>query len=214
MKMKKIKIILADDHSLVREGFKALLNKSGEMEVIAEAENGTQLLQLLDIHSPDVLLIDISMPELNGIEALSTIKKLNPNLKVIILTMHEEAEYVLKSIQVGANGYLLKNVELEELHNAIKKVVAGEKYFNATISNIMIDNLSKAKEVKDDTSPITVREKEILQYVAAGLSTKLIADKLEISIRTVETHRVHLLKKLHAQNTAELIKKATDLKII
>jgi DNA-binding NarL/FixJ family response regulator len=214
MKMKKIKIILADDHSLVREGFKALLNKSGEIEVIAEAENGTQLLQLLDIHSPDVLLIDISMPELSGIEALSTIKKLNPNLKVIILTMHEEAEYVLKSIQAGANGYLLKNVELEELHNAIKKVVAGEKYFNATISNIMIDNLSKAKEVKDDTSPITVREKEILQYVAAGLSTKLIADKLEISIRTVETHRVHLLKKLHAQNTAELIKKATDLKII
>jgi two-component system, NarL family, response regulator NreC len=129
--------------------------------------------------------------------------------------MHEEAEYILKSIQAGANGYLLKNVEPDELVNAIKTVAAGGKYFNAAVSNIMIENISKGTDHnKDEHSEITAREKEILQYVADGLSTKLIGDKLSISARTVETHRVHIMKKLQVSNAAEMVKKGLELKII
>jgi DNA-binding NarL/FixJ family response regulator len=213
--MEKIKIILADDHILVREGFKSLLNRKKEFEVVGEAENGQALLQMIDDISPDILLVDISMPHLNGIEAIAQIKKINPNLKLIMLTMHEEAEYIVKSIQAGANGYLLKNVEPDELEKAIKTVAAGGKYFNAAISNIMIENISKATDQsKEEYSEITAREKEILQYVADGLSTKLIADKLSISARTVETHRVHIMKKLQVSNGAEMVKKGLEQKII
>jgi DNA-binding NarL/FixJ family response regulator len=213
--MEKIKIILADDHILVREGFKSLLSKKKEFEVVGEAENGQELLELIDNLSADVLLVDISMPLLNGIEAIGQMKKINPDLKFIMLTMHEEAEYILKSIQAGANGYLLKNVEPEELENAIKTVAKGGKYFNATISNIMIENISKwPDQNKEEHSELTAREKEILQYVADGLSTKLIADKLSISTRTVETHRVHIMKKLLVSNGAEMVKKGLEQKII
>jgi DNA-binding NarL/FixJ family response regulator len=213
--MEKIKIILADDHILVREGFKSLLSKKKEFEVVGEAENGEELLELIDHTIADVLLIDISMPRLNGIEAIGQMKKINPNLKFIMLTMHEEAEYILKSIQAGANGYLLKNVEPDELVNAIRTVAGGGKYFNATISNIMIENISKwPDQNKEENSGLTTREKEILQYVADGLSTKLIADKLSISTRTVETHRVHIMKKLQVSNGAEMVKKGLEQKII
>ncbi|MFL5729407.1 MAG: response regulator [Cytophagaceae bacterium] len=213
--MDKIRIILADDHILVREGFKSLLAKKKEFEVVGEAENGKALLELLENLSADVLLVDISMPQMNGIEAIAQMKKINPNLKFIMLTMHEEAEYILKSIQAGANGYLLKNVELDELENAIKTVANGGKYFNSTVSNIMIENISRNPDPnKEELSELTAREKEILQYVADGLSTKLIADKLSISARTVETHRVHIMKKLQVSNGAEMVKKGIELKII
>jgi DNA-binding NarL/FixJ family response regulator len=210
-----IRIILADDHILVREGFKSLLSKKKDFEVVGEAENGTALLNLIENLSADVLLVDISMPQLNGIEAIGQMKEINPNLKFIMLTMHEEAEYILKSIQAGANGYLLKNVEPDELENAVRTVAAGGKYFNSTISSIMIENLSRAGETeKEDLTELTAREKEILQYVADGLSTKLIADKLSISPRTVETHRVHIMKKLQVNNGAEMVKRGLEQKII
>ena len=215
LNMEKIRIILADDHILVREGFKSLLAKKKEFEIAGEAENGKSLMQLIENVNADVLLVDISMPEVNGIEAIAQMKKINPNLKFIMLTMHEEAEYIMKSIQAGANGYLLKNVEPDELENAIKAVASGGKYFNAIISNIMIENISRVTDQdKDKHSDITAREKEILQYVADGLSTKLIADKLSISIRTVETHRVHIMKKLQVNNVAEMVKKGLEQKII
>jgi DNA-binding NarL/FixJ family response regulator len=211
----KIRIILADDHKLVREGFKSLLKKNKDFEVAGEAENGKTLLSLIENLIADVLLVDISMPEMNGIETIAQIKKLNPNLKFIMLTMHEEAEYIVKSIQAGANGYLLKNVEPEEMENAIRTVYAGGKYFNSTISNIMIENISKFADAgKEEISELTAREKEILQYVADGLSTKLIADKLSISTRTVETHRVHIMKKLQVSNGAEMVKKGLEQKMI
>lgn len=213
--MEKIKIILADDHILVREGFKSLLSRKKEFEVVGEAENGKELLDLIDNLSADILLVDISMPQLNGIEAIAQMKKINPNLKFIMLTMHQEAEYILKSIQAGANGYLLKNVEPDELENAIKTVAGGGKYFNTIISNIMIENISKwPEQSKEEHSELTAREKEILQYVADGLSTKLIADKLSISTRTVETHRVHIMKKFQVSNGAEMVKKGLEQKII
>jgi two-component system response regulator NreC len=213
--MGTIKIILADDHKLIRDGIKTLLKKDPDFEIIAEADNGRQLINIIENFSPDVVLVDITMPELNGIDAVAQLKKINPNLKFIILTMHEEGDYIMKSIQSGASGYLLKNAEYEELQEAIHIVAAGGRYFNSAISNIIIENISKpAPQSNKEYPEFTGREIEILREVANGLSTKLIADKFSISNRTVETHRVNMMKKLEVHNTAELIKKAMDKKII
>jgi DNA-binding NarL/FixJ family response regulator len=212
--METIKIILADDHKLIRDGIKTLLKKNEAFEIIAEADNGKQLIQIIENTSPDVILVDINMPEMNGLDAVAQLKKINPTLKFIILTMHEEGDYIMKSIQNGASGYLLKNAEYEELQQAIFSVAAGGKHFNNAISEKIIENISrpaaKAKVLQDLTS----REIEVLREVADGLSTKLIAHKLSISARTVETHRVNIMKKLEAHNTAELIKIAIEAGII
>lgn len=214
--METIKIILADDHKLIRDGIKTLLKKDEQFEIIAEADNGLHLMEIIENYAPDVVLVDITMPHLNGIDALAQLKKINPNLKFIVLTMHDEGDYVMKSVQSGASGYLLKNVEYEELQRAIRTVAAGGRYFNNDISNIIIENLSKPTNTEDTRHypELTPREIEVLQAVANGLSTKLIADKLSISGRTVETHRINLMKKMEAHNTAELIKKAAERKII
>lgn len=212
--MKPIKVSLADDHKLFRDGLKALLNTDKQIEVVGEAKNGHELINIIEKYMPDVVLVDISMPELNGLDAIIKLKAEYPDLKFIVLTMHEDSEYIMKSIKHGAHGYLLKNVDEEELKNAVKTVVNGGKYFNSKISGIMIENLAHEDEYKTTPQSITQREKEVVELVAEGLSTKLIADQLHISSRTVETHRVNVMKKLKASNTAELIKKAYELKII
>jgi DNA-binding NarL/FixJ family response regulator len=210
--MNKIKIILADDHPLIREGFKALLGKTEIFEIVGEAGDAKELIELVSTTSPDVILVDITMPGLSGIDAIQQLKQEYPFLKFIILTMHEEREYVMNAIKNGANGYLLKNVDRMELENAIRTVYEGGKYFSPFVVNILAESV-----VKQDSSPqaeMTPREKEVLQMVARGLSTKQIADKLEISIRTVESHRINMLKKFKVSNTAELIKKAMDMHFI
>lgn len=210
--MNKIKIILADDHSLIREGFKALLGQNKDFEIIGEAEDGKELIDQVGKLDPDVLLVDITMPGLNGLEAVEKIHAINPSVKFIILSMHEEREYVLKAIRVGASGYLLKNVERKELEKAIKTVYEGGKYFSAFVVNILAESVAKPEV--EEFSDITPREKEVLELVARGYSTKQIADQLSISNRTVETHRVNMLKKFKASNSAELIKKAIELNLI
>lgn len=212
--MSKIKIVIADDHKLIRDGITTLLKTDEQFEVIGEASNGEELITLLDNCLPDVILVDITMPKMNGIDAVAKLKKINPNLRFIILTMHDEGDYVMKSIQSGAHGYLLKNSDFEELQKAIKTVVDGGKYYNSVISNLMIENLSTINEQKEDKPELTAREIEVLREVAEGLSTKLIADKLSISARTVETHRVNMMKKMNVHNTAELIKRSLQWKII
>jgi len=211
--MEKISIVIADDHRLIRDGIKTLLKKDIDLEVVGEADNGEELINLLNTVTPDVILADISMPKFNGIEAMAALKKINPNLKFIILTMHEEPEYIIKSIQAGAGSYLLKNVEYEELQKAVRTVAGGGKYFNPSISTIMIENLARITE-KEEQAALTPREVEVLKEVANGLSAKLIADKFSLSVRTVETHRVNIMKKLNAHNTAEVIKKAIEQKLI
>lgn len=210
--MEKIKIVLADDHSLIREGFKSLLGKNPEFEIVGEAEDGKQLVKLISVETPDVILVDISMPGMNGLEAMEELKKGNPYLKFIILSMHEEREYVLKAVKSGANGYLLKNIERGELEKAIKTVCEGGKYFSAFVINILAESYSKGDPAEQ--AEITPREKEVLNLVAGGFSTKQIADQLDISIRTVESHRINMLKKFKVNNTAELIMKAIELQII
>ena len=210
--MQTIKVMLADDHALIREGFRSLLGKNELFDIVGEAENGKELIELIASKNPDVVLIDINMPQMTGLEVLERIKSTRPEIKFIILTMHEEREYVMRALTSGAEGYLLKNVEKAELEKAIKTVFHGEKYFSPIITNILAEYV--AKPVVLPVADITPREKEVLELVAEGYSTKQIADKLSISIRTVESHRINMLKKLEVSNSAELIRKSIQLKLI
>ncbi|MCS7004740.1 MAG: response regulator transcription factor [Cytophagales bacterium] len=209
--MKKIKILLADDHRLFREGIRLILSRITDFEVIGEVTDGKALLDFLHHQQPEVVLVDISMPFLGGLDAMTEIKKMFPFVKFIVLTMHEDGDYIVKSIHLGADGYLFKNVEPYELEKAIRLVAKGEKYFNAEVSHLFIQNLSRKNYQENQ---LTKREIEILKLVSAGYSTKQIADQLHISHRTVDTHRVNMMRKLEAVNTAELIRKAIEKKLI
>lgn len=210
--MKKIRLLLADDHPLIRAGFKSLLGKSDRFEIVGEAENGKELLEMGNDLIPDIILSDINMPVMSGLEALEQLSKQQPSIKFIMLSMHEEREYILNALKIGASGYLLKNIERFDLERAIISVYEGGKYFSPVITNILAESFGKAEV--NESFDITPREKEVLELVANGNSTKLIADQLGISIRTVESHRINMLKKMKASNTAELIKKAIEMKIL
>lgn len=209
-----IKLVIVDDHKIVRDGIKSLLSKYPDVSVIAEMGSAREMLEQLPQLMPDVVLVDITMPELNGLLGLQKALEQQPWLKFIVLTMHEEPEYVLDAIKKGASSYLLKNVEAEELLNAIRTVAGGGKYFNTTVSAILANSLAQGPDAKTKLPELSERETEVLREVASGLSTKMIAEKLGIGIRTVETHRAHAMEKLQASNTAELIKKAISLKLI
>lgn len=207
----KINIILADDHNLVREGFSSLLKKNKEYNVVAEAKNGEEVLELLNHTKPHILLLDLTMPKLNGMETLAIVHEKYPEIKTIILTMHEEAEYATKCIQKGAKGYLLKNTEPAELYHAIDVIAGGGAYYTPQISNALLANMSNNKTPDE---AITDREKEVLKLVIKGLSAKMIAAELDISTRTVENHKMNIMKKLKVGNTAEMISKALNERLL
>jgi two-component system nitrate/nitrite response regulator NarL len=208
----KIRILLADDHPMIRAGFKSMLDKNERFEIVGEAGNGKELIALAGQLNPDIILVDISMPVMNGLESLEALSGQTPGVRIIILTMHEEREYILQALKSGAAGYLIKNIERFELERAIITVYEGGKYFSPIITNILAEAVSKPEA--SDIAEVTPREKEVLELVAQGNSTKQIADLLGISIRTVESHRINMLKKLKVNNTAGLIKKAIELKIL
>lgn len=209
--MKKIRLVLADDHPMIRAGFKTLLAQSSDFEVAGEAGSGQELLKVVAAVKPDVTLVDVHMPGMNGLEALEKLHASFPEIRFLVLTMHDEREYVQKALKAGADGYLLKNIDREELENAIHTVFKGGKYFSPEITAILADTV--AHPVQGE-SEITPREKEVLVLVGGGHSTKQIADQLGISIRTVETHRINMLKKLGVNNSAELIRKAFELGLL
>ncbi|HLT72795.1 MAG TPA: response regulator transcription factor [Cyclobacteriaceae bacterium] len=211
--MNRIKLVLADDHQLIREGFRALLGNSERFEIVGEAEDGAQLVEMTRRLQPDVVLADIHMPNLSGLEALKQLIAEFPLIRFIVITMHEEREYVLNAIRLGASGYVMKNVERKELEKAILTVHEGGKYFSVEVANILAESVSRPSTITE-LPEISPREKEVLGLVAQGLSTKLVADRLGISTRTVESHRINMLKKLKAGNTAELVRKAIELRII
>jgi DNA-binding NarL/FixJ family response regulator len=210
--MTKIRLVLADDHPLIREGFKFLLGSNENFDIVGEASDGNELLSLVPKVTPDVILVDITMPGVNGLEAMQKLKSEFSYVKFIVLTMHEEREYVLNAIKNGASGFVLKNIEKVELENAIKTVYEGGKYFSPFVIDILADSMGRQDTMEH--SEITPREKEVLQLVASGFSTKQIADQLGISIRTVESHRINMLKKMKVSNSAELIKKAIELHLL
>jgi DNA-binding NarL/FixJ family response regulator len=202
--MNKIKVLLTDDHQIIIDGLKSLLKNSDEIVVAAEANNGREALRILELLSIDVVLMDIDMPVLNGIETLKEIRKQFRNVKVIILSMHNEAGMIKSLMDIGANGYLLKSCSQDELIGAIKKVSTGQNYFSTDVTLALL-NTSKTSTSEQKNELLTDRETEILKLIAAGFSNKEIGDQLFISHRTVDTHRTNLMKKLDVNNIAGLI---------
>jgi DNA-binding NarL/FixJ family response regulator len=218
-----INIVLADDHVLVRDGIKALLEDQDGITVIDEASNGKEALEVISNNKPDVLIVDIRMPEMNGIEVVANISKHYPDVKTLVLSMHDSEEYVVKSIQAGADGYLLKGASKEEFLKAINIVASGGKYFTGDVSSIIMNNFvngntAKVKQLSNEAKELpfklTKREKQILNLVLDLKNNKDIAEELQISKRTTEVHRFNLMKKLNAKNLQELTIKAKEYQLM
>ena len=215
-----IRVVLADDHVFVRDGIKSLLENEANIEVVGEAIDGADALEVVAVTQPDLLIVDIRMPNLTGIEVVEKLRSENNNVKIIMLSMHESEEYVLKSIKAGADGYLLKGSSKEEFLKALHSVAVGGKYFSGDISSILISQLTnsspslKPKQSLGEEMMITKREKEILTLLLSGKGNKEIAEALDISKRTAEVHRFNLMKKLKVKNLMELSNKATEYSLI
>jgi DNA-binding NarL/FixJ family response regulator len=217
--MKHIRVVLADDHHIVRNGIKALIESFEGVEVVGEASDGLEALEKVKALSPDILLVDISMPHLNGIQTTEAVARLYKQTKSLVLSMHDNEDYVLQSLEAGAMGYLLKDTTKDEMLRAIRAVANGEKYFGNPVSGIIANAYlhrlknsapsQKAKPIK-----LSAKEKGILKYLVEGLSSREIADKLELSVRTVDNHRFNMMKRLQVKNAIELVKLAIEEKII
>ncbi len=206
---KKTRILLADDHQLVRAGFRALLKEIPAVEVVAEAGDGREALDMFKKHRPDVVLIDIAMPKLNGLEAIARITREFPNAMVIVLSVYANQEYVVQAIQAGARGYLIKEDAVSELKAAIKGVTAGELYFSPRISNDLTSGDPERVGVRyDPLAKLTTRQREILQLIAEGNNTKEIAFLLRVSAKTVEAHRTQLMQRLRINDIPSLVRQA------
>lgn len=203
----KIKVLLVDDHQLFREGIATLLFSAENIEVIAQAEDGTDAMDKVKHYKPDVVLLDIAMPRMNGIEATKKIKNLNPAIKIITLSMHSDKQYVKGVLEAGADGYLLKNCTYRQLTDAIQSVYDGKKYLSQDITEMVINGyLSPSGTSESEYDKLSVREKEIFMLFAHGKSTKEISDQLFISVKTVNTHKQNILVKLKLTSNTELVK--------
>jgi DNA-binding NarL/FixJ family response regulator len=205
-----IRIILADDHKIVRDGLRSLIEKEDDMEVVAEAEDGRTAVQLSAKLSPHLVLMDIAMPVLNGIEATRQIIAAAPQCKVIALSMHADKRYIMEMLKAGASGYLLKDSAFEELACAIRTALNNKTYLSPPVSEVVIGDYVQQLNKSDGSvfSVLSAREREVLQLLAEGSSTAQIADRLHLSVKTVETYRQHIMEKLNIRSVAELTKYA------
>ena len=212
--MDPISIIIVDDHNLFRNGLKLLLNTTPNMHVIAEADNGRNFLELLNTIFPDIVLMDIDMPVMGGIEATQLAIQKFPQIKIITLSMFGEEEYYFKMIDAGARGFLIKNSDISEVRNAIRTVNEGRTYFSEELLVHIVKNIRSVSNTNKVTSMLSEREVEVLQQICFGLSNVQIADLLNISKRTVDKHRANLLEKTNSKNTANLVMYAMKHKLI
>jgi DNA-binding NarL/FixJ family response regulator len=212
-----IRILLADDHGIVRKGLRSLLDRQAGMEVVGESADGREAVRLAENLSPDVVIMDIAMPLLNGIEATAQILKRNPGIGVIILSMHSDEDYLLSALNAGAKGYLLKESAEVDLVRAIQAVNRGTPFFSPEIAKTMLEDYVRflqQRNLQDSYHLLTDREKEVLQLLAEGKSNKEVAKILNVSVYTIDTHRLHLMQKLDLHNTADLVLYAVRKKII
>jgi len=211
------RILLADDHGIVRKGLRFLLERQPGMEVVGEAAHGREAVEMAEAHRPDVVVMDIAMPMLNGIEATAQILKREPKVAVIILSMHSDEDYVLSALQAGAKGYLLKESAEVDIVQAIESVTRGTPFFSAAISEALMEDhvrFLKQRNLNDSFDLLTEREREVMQLLAEAKSNKEVAAILNVSVYTVETHRMHLMQKLNLHNTAEIVLYAVRKKMI
>ncbi len=212
--MSSINIVLADDHVLVRKGIKSMLEQDTQIRVVGEAGNGQEALEKAKALKPDILVLDIRMPELNGLEAAAQLSGYAPGTRAVILSMHDSEEYVVQALRTGAHGYLLKDTDKEEFIRALKQVHGGHKYFSGTVSHVLANQLLNSKPFVSSSGPVvedayhlTRREKEILRLVIDGKHNKEIAESLDKSLRTIETHRFNIMKKLGVNNAVDMVNK-------
>ncbi len=210
----KLKIIIADDHEFFRNGLKMVINRLKYAKVIGEAANGKDLLELLEKKEPDIVLIDIEMPVMNGIEATRIALETYPDLKIVALTMFEDGEYVQSMIDAGAKGFLLKNITKDVLDQALQAVSSGNSYYSPELWEFFTRKISKDNRKEDEEIQLTKREKEILQLICDGLSNKEIADQLFIAERTVVGHKSNLLSKTNCKSTIGLLSYAIKNKLV
>jgi RNA polymerase sigma factor (sigma-70 family) len=215
--MSKIRILLADDHGVVRKGLRFILDQQPEMEVVGEASTGREAVKLAEELGPDLVIMDIAMPQLNGIEATAQIVKHNPSAGVIILSMHSDEGYLVRALSAGAKGYLLKDSAEIDLVRAVQAVSGRKPFFSPAIAQTLLEEYMshlQQKGIQDTYDLLTDREREILQLLAEGKSNKEVAEILNLSPYTVETHRTHLMQKLNLHNTAEIVLYAVRKKLI
>ena len=204
---KKVRIVLAEDHTILREGLRALLSSDSIFEIVGEAEDGREAVRCVERLSPDLLLMDLSMPRMSGMEAISEIKKRHPETRIIALTVHKTEEYLLTTLKAGADGYVLKDATHDELVLAIKHVMTGKSYLSPSVSEKVIEGYLEGREGVESVSAwktLSQREREVLKLIAEGYKNKEIAKDLCISLKTVEKHRANLMKKLDLHNAAAL----------
>jgi two-component system response regulator NreC len=215
--MTKIRVLLAEDHTIVRKGIRSLLDDQANIEVVGEAEDGREAIEKVEELSPDIILMDNTMPILNGLEATRQIKKRFPEVKILILTMHTNEEYIFQFLRAGASGYLVKQTAPTELVSAIEAVSRGDSFLSPPISRTIIDEFVRQAEATgkwDSYDSLTDREREVLQLLAEGFSSKETADHLHISVKTVGVHKINLMHKLNLHSQSELTKYAIRKGII
>ncbi|MFB3884226.1 MAG: response regulator [Thermodesulfobacteriota bacterium] len=204
---KKFRIVIAEDHTILREGLKSLLSSHPEFEIVAEAEDGREAIRQVEEHKPDLILTDLSMPRMNGMEAIREIKRQCPKTRILVLTVHRAEEYILNTLKAGADGYLLKDSTHTELVMAVRKVLSGKPYISPEVSEKVIEGyLEGRKTLKTRTAweSLTPREREVLKMIAEGYKNKEIAQELCISVKTIEKHRANIMEKLDFHNVQAL----------
>ncbi|MBI5401790.1 MAG: response regulator transcription factor [Ignavibacteriae bacterium] len=211
--------MFADDHAIVKDGLRLLFKSEPQFIIVGEASDGVEALDLIAKHKPDVAVLDISMPRLNGIEATKIIKNKYPDTRVLILTIHENEEYIQQMILAGADGYVVKNAEKKEIFEGVRSVAMKETFFSPTVSKVLLEGLIKRTRNKelienDNYNKLTKREMEVFQLIAEGLTSKEISQKLFLSISTVNSHRMNIMKKLDIHDIASLVKYAIQKNLI
>jgi DNA-binding NarL/FixJ family response regulator len=208
MSSSPIRVLIADDHPLIRSGLRALLAREGEFQVVAEACDGREAIEKATAHKPDVILLDVAMPSINGTDAAKVITEKLPDIRIIMVSMHLDESYVLRALKAGARGYLLKDSPESDIVAAIRAVAAGNAYFSPAISRMLVEDYVaevRRRGVEDSYELLSLREKEVMQLLVAGRSNREIAEALFISVSTVESHRGNIFQKIHVRSLAELI---------
>lgn len=210
--MARLRVLLVDDHALVRAGIRSLLQELADVEVVAEASDGAQALQIAEREQPDVVLMDIAMKGMNGLEAAAKLRERQPGVKIVILSMHTSEEYVLLALRAGAAAYLIKDSATAELGLALNSVMRGETYLSPAISRQVVDGY--VQRVGSGADPLTPRQREVLKHIAEGRSTKEIAFELDLSVKTIETHRAQIMERLGIRDVAGLVRYAMRVGIV
>lgn len=214
--MCKVEILIADDHAMIRQGVKSLLSRNAQWNVVGESVNGREAIQHFHELRPDLMILDISMPEVNGMDVAKHILTGNQDAKIIILSMYNDDDYISKCLEHGVRGYVVKSETGDQLEQAVETVLRGECYFSSDVQKSIVKRYSNdlAKKKTPDVERLTVREIEIVKLIGEGLTNQVMADRLFISARTVETHRANLMKKMGAKNAIELVNKVKRLGVI